>query len=94
VLWLWGYDEKLGRNKGGGEVVLVKSGWRWSEVEAKTEVKWQPCYEKYDCAKLDVPLDWLDPSEKRRAAIAILRFNATDRKDYKGPVFINPGMYF
>ncbi|TVY41362.1 Tripeptidyl aminopeptidase [Lachnellula subtilissima] len=38
-----------------------------------------------------VPLDWLDPSEKRRAAIAILRFNATDTKDYKGPVFINPG---
>jgi hypothetical protein len=40
-----------------------------------------------------VPLDWLDPSDDLRASIAIIRLNATDRKDYKGPVFINPGIY-
>jgi hypothetical protein len=27
-----------------------------------------------------------------RAAIAIIRLNATDKSNYKGPVFINPGI--
>ncbi|EKD20304.1 alpha beta hydrolase fold family [Drepanopeziza brunnea f. sp. 'multigermtubi' MB_m1] len=39
----------------------------------------------------EVPLDWLDPSDPRRATIAIIRYNATDLTSYAGPVFINPG---
>jgi hypothetical protein len=38
-----------------------------------------------------VPLDWLAPSDSKQATIAIIRYNATERADYKGPVFINPG---
>jgi len=38
-----------------------------------------------------VPLDWLDPSEDARASIALIRHNATDLKNYKGSVIINPG---
>ncbi|KAI6715765.1 hypothetical protein JHW43_001712, partial [Diplocarpon mali] len=38
-----------------------------------------------------VPLDWLDPSDTRRAVIAVIRYNATDLSSYAGPVFINPG---
>ncbi|KAK2630057.1 hypothetical protein QTJ16_000877 [Diplocarpon rosae] len=39
----------------------------------------------------EVPLDWLDPSDTRRTAIAVIRYNATDLTSYAGPVFINPG---
>lgn len=42
---------------------------------------------------LQAPLDWLDPSDELRASIAVIRYNATDKKNYKGPVFINPGAF-
>lgn len=41
-----------------------------------------------------MPLDWLDPSDDLRATIAIIRYKAIDRGNYKGPVFINPGEFF
>ncbi|CZR68039.1 uncharacterized protein PAC_17938 [Phialocephala subalpina] len=63
----------------------------WNEIKPSSDLLWYPCYDEYDCAKLEVPLDWLDESDPRRATIAIIRYNATDRSDYKGPVFINPG---
>jgi hypothetical protein len=38
-----------------------------------------------------VPLDWLDPSPSHLVTIAIIRYNATDKTNYKGSIFINPG---
>ncbi|KAI9730950.1 MAG: hypothetical protein M1818_008025 [Claussenomyces sp. TS43310] len=38
-----------------------------------------------------LPLDWLEPSDDARAVIAIIRLPASDMRDYKGPVFTNPG---
>ena len=38
-----------------------------------------------------MPLDWLDPSPFHLVTIAVIRYNATDRANYKGPIFINPG---
>ncbi|KAE8441236.1 hypothetical protein EG329_005600 [Mollisiaceae sp. DMI_Dod_QoI] len=70
------------------KVVIAQS---WSEIKPSSELVWYPCYDEYDCAKLELPLDWLDESDPRRATIAIIRYSATDRTDYKGPVFINPG---
>ncbi|KAH8663412.1 TAP-like protein-domain-containing protein [Tricladium varicosporioides] len=61
------------------------------QLEPAKELIWHPCYDEYDCARLDVPLDWLEPSEEHRASIAVIRYNATDKTDYKGSVFINPG---
>jgi len=37
-------------------------------------------------------MDWLDPGEDERAVLAISRIPATDRGDYRGPVFFNPGV--
>ncbi|EHK96234.1 putative Tripeptidyl aminopeptidase [Glarea lozoyensis 74030] len=51
--------------------------WRWKDVSL---------------GLADVPLDWVEPSDKLRASIAVIRLNATIRGDeYKGAVFINPG---
>ncbi|PBP16265.1 alpha beta hydrolase fold family [Diplocarpon rosae] len=60
-------------------------------IQPSGDMIWYPCYEVYDCARLEVPLDWLDPSDTRRTAIAVIRYNATDLTSYAGPVFINPG---
>jgi pimeloyl-ACP methyl ester carboxylesterase len=56
-----------------------------------------PCFHDFECARLDVPLDWTDSLEKqksKRAAIAITRLPAkvsvSDAR-YGGAVLINPG---
>lgn len=38
-------------------------------------------------------MNWADPDgDDRRVILAILRIPATDLEDYKGPVFLNPGV--
>ncbi|KAH7417696.1 TAP-like protein-domain-containing protein [Cadophora sp. MPI-SDFR-AT-0126] len=76
---------------GVSEVKSGVVGWKWGEIQPSKDIVWYQCYEQYDCARLEAPLDWLDPSNPRRATIAIIRYNATDRENYNGPVFINPG---
>ena len=63
----------------------------WDDIAPSRNVTWRKCFDNFDCAKLDVPLDWLDPSDEARAIIAIIRLRATDLDDYRGPVFFNPG---
>lgn len=64
----------------------------WSSINASKTLDWQPCYDgQYDCARLEVPMDWLEPENGQLVVIAIARLPATQTKDYKGPVFFNPG---
>ncbi|KFY96087.1 hypothetical protein V498_02908 [Pseudogymnoascus sp. VKM F-4517 (FW-2822)] len=63
----------------------------WDDIPSSRNITWRKCFSDFDCAKLDVPLDWLDPSDDARAIIAIIRLPATDLDDYRGPVFFNPG---
>ena len=66
--------------------------WPWSAVNVSRMLHWQPCDDgAHDCARLDVPMDWQDPSEDRRVVLAVMRRRATDTADYRGPVFFNPG---
>ncbi|KAI8631610.1 Alpha/Beta hydrolase protein [Xylariaceae sp. FL1651] len=49
------------------------------------------CYNgTYDCARFDLPVDWLDPSDEERVVLAIIKLRATERDDYRGPVIFNP----
>ncbi|KAH9216707.1 prolyl aminopeptidase-like protein [Leptodontidium sp. 2 PMI_412] len=52
---------------------------------------WRNCYDDLECGRLSVPLDWLNPSDGRRVVLAVVRRNATDRNNYLGPIFVNPG---
>jgi hypothetical protein len=71
-------------------------GWTWSDVPAdRKALRWQKCYDgRFDCARLDVPLDWLAPSEEanQRVVLAVIRATAKTQTDYRGPVFVNPGV--
>ncbi|CAG8950556.1 hypothetical protein HYFRA_00002764 [Hymenoscyphus fraxineus] len=93
VIWLLFWDPVLIYEKvKGGSIGKDVERWHWSKAHAEKELRWHTCYDgNYDCAKLDVPLDWLDPSDAYRASIAVIRFNATNKKNYKGSLFINPG---
>ncbi|PVH87626.1 alpha/beta-hydrolase [Cadophora sp. DSE1049] len=73
------------------EVSRETPDFRWMDIQPERYIVWHRCYEKFDCARLDVPLDWQDPSDDIRVSIAMIKLNATDRKEYKGSLFINPG---
>lgn len=64
----------------------------WDSIEPSRTLAWQSCFDgQYDCARLDLPVDWLDPTEDDRVVIAVARLRATETHDYRGPVFFNPG---
>ncbi|KAI0105366.1 alpha/beta-hydrolase [Hypoxylon sp. NC0597] len=68
--------------------------WKWSDIRPSRRLQWQRCYNNtYDCARLDLPMDWLEPSDDphERVILAVIRLRATELDDYKGPIFFNPG---
>ncbi|MDO5662852.1 MAG: alpha/beta fold hydrolase, partial [Brachybacterium sp.] len=54
------------------------------------DLSWEPCtdYNQADCAVLDVPLAWDDPSEQT-IQLTLLRYSATGESE--GTLFVNPG---
>ncbi|PVG01811.1 alpha/beta-hydrolase [Serendipita vermifera] len=67
--------------------------FEWSQLPVSSELRWKPCYERFECARLEVPLDYHDDSAGK-AAIALIRYPATiprNSSDYKGPILFNPG---
>ncbi|KAI1343268.1 hypothetical protein F5Y15DRAFT_369532 [Xylariaceae sp. FL0016] len=70
----------------------AETGWPWTKIEPSRSLQWRRCYDgRYDCARLDVPMDWLDPTDDERVVLAVVRLGATELDDYRGPVFFNPG---
>ncbi|KAK4231079.1 TAP-like protein-domain-containing protein [Podospora fimiseda] len=66
--------------------------FNWAEITPSRSLQWHPCYStQHDCARLDVPMDWQDPSDDKRVVLAIIRLRASNLSDYRGPVFFNPG---
>lgn len=61
------------------------------QASPSPELVWSSCYEEFECARLQLPLDWLDLSNNSTVAVAILKKAATTQVDYKGPLFVNPG---
>ncbi|RYP41271.1 hypothetical protein DL767_001125 [Monosporascus sp. MG133] len=90
------FDAESWQDLGSCDDVGSKHGARskleWSDIELSRTLRWHSCYEgEYECARLDVPIDWLEPSDHEKVTLAVMRLKATDTSDYKGPVFFNPG---
>ncbi|OAA64580.1 hypothetical protein SPI_03227 [Niveomyces insectorum RCEF 264] len=60
-------------------------------LAGEINLSWTACYDGYECARLDVPMDWLDPTDEERVVLAVIRLSAVRRDDYRGAVFFNPG---
>lgn len=68
------------------------SPFTWDSIAPSRTLEWHSCFSgEYDCARLDLPADWLDPTEDDRVVLAIARLRAVETEDYRGPVFFNPG---
>ncbi|PVF98203.1 alpha/beta-hydrolase [Serendipita vermifera] len=68
-------------------------GFDWDKLRVSPTLYWVPCYDGFQCARLEVPLDYHD-AEAGKAALAMIKYPAkTDRKNeaYKGPILFNPG---
>ncbi|KAK4451353.1 TAP-like protein-domain-containing protein [Podospora aff. communis PSN243] len=70
--------------------------FNWADISPSRTLTWHPCYTTpsnpsgLDCARLDIPLDWLAPSESHRVILAIVRLRATSQPS-RGPIIFNPG---
>lgn len=65
----------------------------WERIEPSTQLKWIPCYENRECARLAVPLDYSDPHGPQ-AAVALVKKPSKiplGHDGYRGPVLFNPG---
>ncbi|KAJ0332344.1 hypothetical protein COL5a_002054 [Colletotrichum fioriniae] len=66
----------------------------WDTITPARKLEYHPCYKDYQCARLSVPLDWLDEANEHTVAIAIIKLPASvpdDDPSFGGTVFTNPG---
>lgn len=67
----------------------------WSILTSDTELIYQPCYDsKFECARLTVPLDWLDSENPNNVSLPIIRLPATvpvSDPTHAGTIVVNPG---
>ncbi|KAK1595612.1 TAP-like protein-domain-containing protein [Colletotrichum navitas] len=70
------------------------NGFNWSTITPSTKLEYHPCYEEFQCARLTVPLDWLDEKNEYTVALAIIKLPAKvpdHDPAFGGTIFTNPG---
>ncbi|KAK7023494.1 hypothetical protein VNI00_016712 [Paramarasmius palmivorus] len=77
----------------------IELGWTessWASIKPTKALTWVDCYDSrdgFECARLQVPLNYSDP-EGKPAAIALIRLKANifkESPEYLGPILFNPG---
>ncbi|PMB64382.1 putative hydrolase [Beauveria bassiana] len=66
----------------------------WNTITPSHDLEYHDCYDSFHCARLLLPLDWLDESSNETVALALLKSDAVvgiDDATYAGPVLSNPG---
>jgi pimeloyl-ACP methyl ester carboxylesterase len=74
--------------------ITLDVNFDWDTIEPSRELRYSPCYESFKCARLLLPLDWLDPVEEQTVAIAIISLPAAvpeSDPSFGGTVITNPG---
>ncbi|OAP56870.1 hypothetical protein AYL99_08982 [Fonsecaea erecta] len=68
--------------------------FNWAEIPASRELHYHSCFGAFECARLEVPLDWSNLSNPGSVILAITRLPAVvdvEDKSFGGTVIINPG---
>ncbi|OCT54899.1 proteinase [Cladophialophora carrionii] len=72
----------------------ASQGFNWTGIRPSKELKYHKCYSVFECARLEVPLDWSNLSNANTVTLAITRLPAvvdvTD-ESFGGTIVINPG---
>lgn len=86
----WSSDHKARPSNDVKEI----TGFNWTQIQPSPSLRWHACYESFECARLQVPLDWNDASNSRTAAIAVIRLPAVVPRDdptFGKSILLNPG---
>jgi pimeloyl-ACP methyl ester carboxylesterase len=70
------------------------SSFNWNAVTPSSKLVYHACYDRLQCARLEVPLDWSNLSNPNKVAIALARLPAkVDNNDptFGGTIVLNPG---
>ena len=63
----------------------------FSTLTASSKLKWVTCYTDYECAKLEVPLNYKNP-KGQKVQLALLKLPAKSTATYKGSLFLQVGL--
>ncbi|KZV94720.1 alpha/beta-hydrolase [Exidia glandulosa HHB12029] len=66
----------------------------WTKLSASPEFNWVPCYDQFQCARFEVPLDYTQPDADAKVGLAVLKLASKYPQNdtrYRGPIFYNPG---
>lgn len=72
----------------------ASSYFDWDAVTPSNDLEYHDCHGTFKCARLLLPLDWLDKKSDETIALAIIKSDAVvdiDDPTYAGPVLSNPG---
>jgi pimeloyl-ACP methyl ester carboxylesterase len=70
------------------------SSFDWNSITPSPKLVYHDCYQRFQCARLEVPLDWSNLSNPNKVAIALARLPAqVDANDatFGGTIILNPG---
>ncbi|KAK5991614.1 hypothetical protein PT974_09899 [Cladobotryum mycophilum] len=68
--------------------------FQWGHVVPTEDLRYHDCFGEYKCARLEVPLNWLNETDKRTVAIAVIKLPAVvpdDDPTFGGSIITNPG---
>ncbi|KAL7904056.1 TAP-like domain-containing protein [Trichoderma velutinum] len=68
--------------------------FKWDHIKPSADLEYHDCYGEFKCARLEVPLDWLNETDTRVATIAMIKLPAVvpdDDPTFGGAIFTNPG---
>ncbi|KAM0256962.1 hypothetical protein ACHAQJ_004663 [Trichoderma viride] len=66
----------------------------WDSITPSDDLEYHDCHGQFKCARLRVPLDWLNETDTRVATIAMIKLPAVvpdDDPTFGGAIFTNPG---
>ncbi|RFU78985.1 hypothetical protein TARUN_3248 [Trichoderma arundinaceum] len=66
----------------------------WDSITPSDDLEYHDCYIKFKCARLQLPLNWLNETDTRVATIAMIKLPAVvadDDPTFGGAIFSNPG---
>ncbi|OAL37795.1 hypothetical protein AYO20_02972 [Fonsecaea nubica] len=72
----------------------TSDAFNWTEIPSSRELHYHKCYDSFECARLEVPLDWSNSSNSGSIILAIARLPAVvdvGDESFGGTVVINPG---
>ena len=73
---------------------LEPEDFPWEKVKPTSDLRFHDCFDGFKCARLEVPLDWLDVDNNRTIALAITKLPAKVAEDdpsFGGTILSNPG---